>query len=289
MRNNKFITLMKTYWEGTIGLTANTWATDMIEHAFTGDAVGVLDFGTVGRDFRKEAIKKGSLYLNVFPYMIWELQDAVNNCNTGSWTGQAWDEGLAFYAGNIGADAAPSDTGSMQYALADKRCQNFMTCADGFTGQSKVNQEIIALFADGKNNYFSSTPTTDQCNMIEHLGDKIIGQALIPLVQGTVRYLYKTSRGAIRQGSGRALGVRDGDSSVRARRRPRRGGEAVRPRVGVTTSRTYSWTDVRGALEGTYGGIGRRRRRRPGDVRGRRGLVRRDRDAHLRGRVLRRG
>ncbi|EEH58770.1 uncharacterized protein MICPUCDRAFT_55943 [Micromonas pusilla CCMP1545] len=254
MANNKFIKLMKAYWEGTIGLTANAWMTDMVEHAFTGEAVGALNFGTVGRDFRRQAITKGSLYLNVFPYIIWELQDAVNDCKTGSWTGQAWDEGLAFYAGNIGGGAAPSDTGSMQYALADKRCQNFNTCADGFTGQSKVNQEIIALFADGKNNYFSASSNTDQCNMIEHLGDRIIGQMLIPLVQGTVRYLYKTSESQSSKEAGELWAF----------------ATAILPFVHAVdpdaAARLYNrawkhdfsepWTDIRGAIEGTYGGLG---------------------------------
>jgi hypothetical protein len=65
-----------------------------------------LNFGTVGRDFRKEAIQKGIVYLNVFPYVIWEMQDQVNDCNAGTLTNNdddsvhAWDEAVAFYAGS---------------------------------------------------------------------------------------------------------------------------------------------------------------------------------------------
>ena len=37
-----------------------------------------INFGTVGRTFRKEAIQKGILYMNIFPYVIWEMQDQVS-------------------------------------------------------------------------------------------------------------------------------------------------------------------------------------------------------------------
>ena len=61
----------------------------MIKAAFDGTTVtgnSDLNFGTVGRDFRKEAIQKGIVYLNVFPYVIWEMQDQVNDCNAGTLT-----------------------------------------------------------------------------------------------------------------------------------------------------------------------------------------------------------
>ena len=34
----------------------------------------------VGNDFRKEVVQKGVVYLNVVPYILWEMQDAVNDC-----------------------------------------------------------------------------------------------------------------------------------------------------------------------------------------------------------------
>ena len=61
-------------------------------------------------DFRKEVIQKGIVYLNVFPYVIWEMQDAINDCIDGQLTAndgtpggnsvQAWDEAVAFYTGS---------------------------------------------------------------------------------------------------------------------------------------------------------------------------------------------
>ena len=50
----------------------------MVHAAFDGSMIGNINFGTVGRTFRKEAIQKGILYMNIFPYVIWEMQDQVS-------------------------------------------------------------------------------------------------------------------------------------------------------------------------------------------------------------------
>ena len=50
----------------------------MVHAAFDGSMIGDINFGTVGRTFRKEAIQKGILYMNIFPYVIWEMQDQVS-------------------------------------------------------------------------------------------------------------------------------------------------------------------------------------------------------------------
>ena len=50
----------------------------MVRAAFEGTSVGILNFAEVGRTFRTEAIQKGILYLNIYPYVIWEMQDQVS-------------------------------------------------------------------------------------------------------------------------------------------------------------------------------------------------------------------
>ena len=69
------------------------------------------------------------------------MQDAVNDCKKGETYNNddqsvhAWDEAVAFYAGStVGGDHGTSETGELQFALADKRCKNFKTCTDGFSG-----------------------------------------------------------------------------------------------------------------------------------------------------------
>merc|ERR1711935_766330 len=84
-KDNQFIGAMNKFWKSK-GLNELTWAKDIIEAAFKGEKVkdasdvkNKFDFGVVGRDFRKEVIQKGMIYLNIFPYVIWEMQDAIND------------------------------------------------------------------------------------------------------------------------------------------------------------------------------------------------------------------
>lgn len=199
-KDNAFVLVMNSYWLSK-GLNQYTWGSDMIKAAFDGTVVSGgtgntdLNFGTVGRDFRTESIKKGIVYLNIYPYVIWEMQDQVNDCKAQSLTSDndasvhAWDEAVAFYAGSsVGTSYGTSSTGKLQYALADKRCKNFKTCSNGFTGTSYVNTEILALFNQGKE--FARANT--ECDKINLLMEKIGTLSLIPFVQGTMRYLYKT-------------------------------------------------------------------------------------------------
>ena len=177
----------------------------MVKAAFDGTTVSGgtgntdLNFGTVGRDFRKEATQKGIVYLNVFPYVIWEMQDQVNDCNAGTLTNNddqsvhAWDEAVAFYAGStVGGDHGTSESGELQFDLADKRCKNFKTCTDGFSGGSRVNADILDLFTVGKEAARTGVIADGDCDALNSLMEKISALSLVPFVQGTMRYLYKT-------------------------------------------------------------------------------------------------
>ena len=205
-KDNTFIAIMNKYWLSK-SLDEHTWGEQMIKAAFEGTKVGSnthLDFSTVGRDFRKEAIRKGIVYANIFPYVIWKLQDAVNDCkaltgtNNDNKSVHQWDEAVAYYAGSKtgdkGSGISESEAGNLQYRLADKRCINFKTCANGFTGTSKVNQDIFALFNLGKEEAKKSatSASTADCAQLNTLKEKISTLSLIPFVQGTLRYLYKT-------------------------------------------------------------------------------------------------
>merc|ERR1711871_1511423 len=205
-KDNKFIAIMNKYWKSK-NLDEHTWGEQMIKAAFEGTKVGSnthLDFSTVGRDFRKEAIQKGIVYTNIFPYVIWEMQDAVNDClalagtNNDDKSVHAWDEAVAFYAGSKtrgkGYGILESEAGKLQYRLADKRCINFKTCANGFSGTSNVNQDIFALFNLGKEEAKKSAvaSSTADCVQLNTLKEKISTLSLVPFVQGTLRYLYKT-------------------------------------------------------------------------------------------------
>merc|ERR1739845_289032 len=110
------------------------------------------------------------------------------NCNDDPV--QAWDEGVAFYTGSLqGSNAGPGD-GNLFYALADKRCKNFQTCgsnSDSTSGGSYVNQKIFQEFVVGQYNLLNG-----QCEEARKNKKNIVNLMNIPLIQGTLRYAYKT-------------------------------------------------------------------------------------------------
>merc|ERR1711935_217902 len=220
-KDNQFIGAMNKFWK-IKGLSETTWAEDIIEAAFKGekvkdsdDAKNKFDFGVVGRDFRKEVIQKGMIYLNIFPYVIWEMQDAINDCKAGSLTSNdapvggasvhAWDEAVAFYTGSLEGTTKGGVTGYsggyLQYYLAEKRCENYGTCTasyntntDDFSGESKINEEIIALFQRGEAEITAAVDSTSstKCDKPARTMEEIATKMLVPFIQGTFRYLYKT-------------------------------------------------------------------------------------------------
>ena len=130
----------------------------------------------------------------------------MNDCKAGTLLSNddnsvhAWDEAVAFYSGSmlIGTGVNPSSPGILQYALADKRCKNFRTCADGFEGASAVNQHIWQLFARGRDAVreaggLTGSELLNKCAIAEDSMDKIAALSLIPFIQGTLRYLDQTS------------------------------------------------------------------------------------------------
>merc|ERR1712176_476494 len=100
-----------------------------------------------------------------------------------------WDEAVAFYTGSLeGPDG--SGSGKLPYALADKRCGNFKTCgdlADSATGGSKVNMEVFKNFSSGL-----AKLAKGECASARTEKDAIESLIMIPLIQGTLRYAWKT-------------------------------------------------------------------------------------------------
>ena len=232
----------------------------MIKAAFEGTKVGTnthLDFSTVGRDFRQEAIQKGIVYANIFPYVIWEMQDAVNDCKAyGSKKFDAvhsWDKAVAFYAGSKtrgkGYGIHGSEGGNLLYRLADQRCENFKTCVDGFTGISKVNQDIFALFNIGKE------VAQSNCAALDSLAEKIGTLALIPYVQGTLRYLWNTKNGQTAKDAGQLWAFATAILPFMAEN-DENAAEMLYKRAWELDFDSSSYEEIKTALEGTYSKLG---------------------------------
>jgi len=172
-----------------------------IQAAFNGGSLTNFDYGntnfsSLGYSAQSELIKKGTVCMNTFMYVIREFEDAIADCRSQCDTStncnddpvHAWDEGVAFYAGSLeGLDGYSS--GRMLHQLADKRCRNFKTCGlngdlDGPT-TSSVNHGLLKLFNRGKEQLLSN-----QCAAARPTVQEIASLMYIPLIQGTLRYAY---------------------------------------------------------------------------------------------------
>merc|ERR1719174_99234 len=158
-------------------------------------ATGV--FAGMGDDARTQGVKKGSAYMNVWMYVIHEIEDAISDC-TNSCTNpgaqdcnadpvHAIDEAAAFYAGSLeGSAAAGNSAGKLIFRLAEKRCSNFGTCNAG--AQAKANQMIMAKLQEAQTELKNA-----RCSNVPALRDSIVSLMSIPLVQGSLRYAWKVA------------------------------------------------------------------------------------------------
>mmetsp|Transcript_25728 Transcript_25728/g.30313 ORF Transcript_25728/g.30313 Transcript_25728/m.30313 type:complete len:572 (-) Transcript_25728:155-1870(-) len=184
----------------------NDYGDHWITSAFNKDSTdftnrGNADFSIYGEseDALVEVIKKGTVYLNVFMYVIREFEDAIVDCKTQCTSAncnddpvEAWDEGVAFYTGSLeGRDG--TSTGHLLHQLADKRCQNFKTCGTngGLVGNTRsyVNHKLLRLFEMGKSQVMNK-----ECGAAKLTVRSITKHMYIPLIQGTLRYAYVLDR-----------------------------------------------------------------------------------------------
>merc|ERR1719271_1953145 len=160
--------------------------------AATGVFAGMTDNG------RTQGVKKGSAYMNVWMYVIHEIEDAISDC-TNSCTNpgaqdcnadpvHAIDEAAAFYAGSLeGSSATGNTAGKLIFRLAEKRCSNFGTCT-GPQNQAKANQMVIAKLQEAQTELKNA-----RCSNVPALRDSIVSLMSIPLVQGSLRYAWKVA------------------------------------------------------------------------------------------------
>ena len=221
MANEKWFKTANQYWamRGVSTESDYNYASVMVKAGMDGTAIGSTGFTFADKDdkYKVDAIKKSIVYLNIWMYVIWEMQDAIEDCVLGDATSNydsvhAWDEAVAFYTGSNegtsqGGDNAldsPSGTGIdndgvLSFNLAEKRCKNFGTCTadydnDPTAGYSAVNNEMFAKFTTAKTQLQNAHTGTGSftCQDIYKAKDEIVTLMLVPLIQGTLRYLYKT-------------------------------------------------------------------------------------------------
>merc|ERR1719182_571273 len=158
-----------------------------VSMSFSSGKHGPNNFQTLGDAARKEAVKKGTAYMNVWMYVVREF--AVNSGSV-----HAWDEVVAFYTGTLeGTEEGGGSRGKLVYRLAEKRCANFGTCGrfgDSTSGTAHVNYALFDLFAEG-----ARLLKRGECASVRPMVNEIVSLMTVPLVQGTLRYAYKVGVG----------------------------------------------------------------------------------------------
>lgn len=156
-----YITYNKFYQYYGMYDYANQWVLSAFNRGKTNFLNGNADFSIYQDEIgTAEAIKKGTVYMNVWMHVIQKMEDAISYCEKGCEWGEcnddepgvfAWDEAVAFYMGSI--PKKNGEGGYLLYTLAQKRCENFGTClksAGENMGLAQVNNEIFQLFNAGQ-------------------------------------------------------------------------------------------------------------------------------------------
>jgi len=184
MSAEKWWNIYKNYWGD------DDYSDTFVLKAFDGGA-----WASKSDLMREQLIKKGVAYQAVWMYVLHEFEDAISDCLAGNIydndattagdSPHAWDEGWAFYAGSIeGTDG--SGSGQLLFQLAEKRCADFGTCADGITGDANVNTKALTYAELGRDKILLG-----MCSDVATEFDLIVDQMTIPLIQGMLKYAFK--------------------------------------------------------------------------------------------------
>merc|ERR1739838_1127913 len=254
MAGKEMFEIYKAYYG--IGDYAHKFITAALQAANENGATVSMDFSGKDDDFRAECAIKGTAFWSDWLYTIWEMEDAIGDCDAGcSEVGcndapvHAWDEAWAFYTGSLEGKYGNS-AGIFPYRLAEDMCIIFGTC---LAGKSKVNRELEDAFLDGKDQIDQGN-----CNGAKAYKKTIMTQMSIPLIQATLNA---------------ASTIANGDSSSKAKAAAASFAGSILPQVAkcsaadAETILSNLWIDasalnmagyqaVKGAFENSYSCMG---------------------------------
>jgi len=150
---------------------------------------GNANFQQWGYSGRGECIKKGTVYFNVFMFVLREFEGSLDNCSNNKVEEgkNRWDRGVAYYTGSA-EKGTGSDSGYLLHELADKRCRDFKTCGlngDLDSSTSKVNHDFLRLSRQGQGQIGEG-----KCEDARKTKESIADIMYIPLIQGALRYAH---------------------------------------------------------------------------------------------------
>ena len=167
----------KTHAKYIAHWAAADYADSYISDALDGDG-RFIDATTPART---AAVWRGVQLQTTWMAVIREAETAVSECHLSSPTALAkLDRAWSYYAGSLeGTDGTGSGVQIM--ALAEEVGAAFGT--EGTTLQDTVNTAALALFQSAQR-----LIENGQCDEAETIVDRILSQATIPLLQGTIHY-----------------------------------------------------------------------------------------------------
>ncbi|KAL7533108.1 hypothetical protein ACHAXR_006286 [Thalassiosira sp. AJA248-18] len=175
--------------------------TDFYYSAFIGGSTtfknGNADFSHYSLEGKEQVIKKGTVYMNIFMYVIREFEDALDDCENAcidcnDGFVHAWDEGVCFYTGSVEGQDGKMGDGKLLHQLADYRCGDYKNCGPDGTdleGMAKVNYDIFDHFAVGTFYLMSGN-----CAGARDVTKKITTKMYVPMIQGAMRYAYRVDK-----------------------------------------------------------------------------------------------
>merc|ERR1711937_111721 len=191
MSAEKWWNVYKNYWGD------DNYADTYAQAALTGVDNAINKMAGKSDKMRGENVKKGIAYQAVWMYVLHEYEDAIMDCLAGdifnndaaSSAGDsphAWDEGWAFFAGSLeGVDG--SGSGQLGFQLAEKRCIDFGTCTNGRSGAAIANNKALASAELGRDKILIG-----DCFTVVNEFDAIVDQMTVPLIQGMLKYAFKS-------------------------------------------------------------------------------------------------
>ena len=197
-------TLQSISQPGATSMVSDTWWP--IYKVYWADQINYADefvqkYGGAGAPYqdatRVELVKKGIAYQGVWMYAVHKFETAIADCLKGTTADVNsaklnWDKGMAYYVGSKEEKTTGASTGNLLYNLAQKRCEEFGTCATT-TDSSTIataNKEAIAKATEGMA-YFVHTQLSCADPQLDTIFRNIVSQMTVPLVQGMLKYAWK--------------------------------------------------------------------------------------------------
>ena len=178
MASDTWYPVYKGYWDSQIN-----YAHEFVQ--------GAHESTTLPDEMKKELIKKGIVYQGLWMQVVHNLDKGQRECDVNF-----WDKGMAYYFGSLEGEYQTSadiaSKGNLLYALAQKRCSEFGTCATPTdrTTLAAVNDKIQSAAIDGSENYLYHQVACNDAGL-ELAFKGMVSQMTVPLVQGMLKYAWK--------------------------------------------------------------------------------------------------